>query len=65
MTAQEIVELIITGTAGGATTVELPGQTPSEAMLEVVNSLLKSRSPKLQVALAIDNETGTTLVIEM
>ena len=35
MTAQEIVELIITGTAGGETTVELPGQFPSEVLLEV------------------------------
>lgn len=64
MTAQEIVELIMTGTAGGETTVELPGQFPSEVLLEVVNTLLKSRSPKRQVALAIDSETGTTLVIE-
>lgn len=65
MTAQEIVELIITGTAGGETTVELPGQFPSEVLLEVVNTLLKSRSPRRQVAMAMDNESGTTLVIEI
>lgn len=64
MTAQEIVELIIAGTAGGETTVELPGQFPSEVLLEVVNTLLKSRSPKRQVAMTMDNESGTTLVIE-